>query len=137
MKIMRLIKAYADFIETPAGRTTAKRLQRESVAAVLGGKSDPAWETYMKNFHSNSAQLQRLLGNEGTDKGEFMNPDSYGPTILVYVGMGGTCGTGTTMKSVIDMEVGLQQFLDDGVNEATVTGQGAVIPPELEPFLQD
>lgn len=135
MKIFKKIKAYSDLMKTPGGATTANRIQKESVAAVLGGRQSKEWETYMKNFHSNAEQLQRLLGNEGTGEGEFMDPNSWGPTILAYIGISGTCGGGTTMGPVTDLPSSLINRLDAGISEDTVPGESEPIPSELEPFL--
>lgn len=130
MKIMKKIKAHRDLMSAPNGAAEADRLQKESVDAVIKGMGSSEWEKYMKNFHSNSAQLQRLLGDDQA----FMNSD-WGRTILAYVVSAGNCGGGTTLGLVMNMPDAMKGHLDNGISPNTAPGESLPIPLELESFI--
>lgn len=110
MKIMKKIQALSDSVS--AGNVSlGERIQREAVAAILGGKGSPAWETYMRNFHSNTDQLERLLGNDT----QFMN-STWGKLTLAYIAGDGTCGGGTTIGTGRNMPKAMKDHVDNGVS---------------------
>jgi hypothetical protein len=124
MKIIDKIRAWSEIQNFSADE--ADRLQRESTAAVLGGIGSPAWETFMRNFHSNDDQLQRLLGND-----DFINTHDYGETILAYLAGDGTCGGGTKFSGVLDEMPGNWRVdLDADLKSATEPESNPVSLPE-------
>ncbi len=92
-------------------------LQNESIAAVLGGTEKPAWETWMRRFHSNDLQLQRLLGNDDMDP-------LYKNQILAYVGGGGICGGGTRLSLALNMSDAYKTALDN-ISDVTRDDDGS------------
>lgn len=116
MKIMKKIQILRARMVAPGGAVLAKRLQGQSIKAVLGGNKSNAWKEYMANFHSNSDQFRRLIGEEDA----FMNdPSGYGPEILAYLAGDGTCGGGTNLAQITGMLKDKKDFLDNGVDSTT------------------
>jgi len=124
MKIIDKISAWSDAQDFSA--TESSRLQQESTAAVLGGVGSAAWETFMRNFHSNNEQLQRLLGND-----DFIRNHQYGETILAYLASDGTCGGGTKFSGVLDEMPGQWRIdLDADLDFATDPDSDPATIPE-------
>jgi hypothetical protein len=130
MKIMDKIKKWSEFVSTPEGVAHAARIQREAVEAVLKGIGTPEWERYMRNFHSNSQQLQRLTGQDE----KFMQ-STWGPLILAYIAGDALCGGGTTVTTGRNMGDKLKAHLESGLSTITSPEEINPIPPDLEPFI--
>jgi hypothetical protein len=132
MKIIDKIRAWRDVQYTSPDE--AKRLQDESVAAVIGGIESDAWKKFMKNFHSNTQQLQRLCGED-----DFRTSHDYGETILAYVASGGECGGGTRFALVLeDMPGSWRVDLDRDLSSDTAPDSGPnMLPPEHEQFVRE
>lgn len=107
MKIMAKAKLISDSIAGGDG-ALANRIQEQAVAAILEGRNGGhAWETYMRNFCSNNAQLRRLKGQD-----DFIN-HKYGKLILAYFPGDGNCGGGTTTRVGRNMIDLMKSLLDD------------------------
>lgn len=115
MEIMAKVTKVSERISTQEGQDDATRLQEQAVKAVIGGMSSEDWKTYMKNYVSNAAQLQRLIG-----KDEKFMATSYGALTLSYIAGGGTCGGGTTLGLVMEMPAPLRERLEAGLSPVTV-----------------
>lgn len=120
MKIMDKIKGWKDAAD--ANVNLYEELQKESVAAVIGGIESDAWETWMRRFHSNDLQLQRLLGNDNLDP-------QYKNEVLAYVGGGGVCGGGTNMSLVLNMPDTYKTALDNVADDTRDDGSDPVSLP--------
>lgn len=117
MKIMGKIIAWQQVGNT--NEEIYKKIQKESVAAVIGGIESEAWKKFMKRFHSNAAQLQRLLGNDNLDP-------EYKDTVLAYIAGGGVCGGGTLLSLPIGMPDTYKAALDsDDLSSATDNNDGS------------
>ena len=102
-------------------------IQDESVAAVLKGIGSDEWEKFMRRFHSNDRQLQRLLGRDNLNS-------TYKDKVLAYVGGGGVCGGGTgfslplnmpdAYKAALDSESLPDETLDDGSEPMPLPEEG-------------
>ena len=75
--------------DTPTPK--ADEVQEKGIAAVLGGSQSPAWETYMRIFTTDDAELNRLVPRPlGSD------PDPERTKARAYLVSNGVCGIGTT-----------------------------------------
>lgn len=129
MKIIDKISGWRDAQQTSGD--IADRLQKESVAAVLGGINSKDWEIFMRNFHSNKDQLARLLGKDT------LRTHKYGETILSYVASDGNCGGGTKFAMVLDMPGAFKLLLDDVDSNTRDDGSNPVkLPEEHEQFIK-
>jgi hypothetical protein len=104
MKIIEKVRKWKEAADT--NTNLYDDLQKESIAAVLGGMESPAWETWMRHFHSNESQLRRLMGNDNLDP-------QYKDEILAYIGGGGICGGGTRMALPLNMPDTYKTALDN------------------------
>ncbi len=136
MKIMKKITWYHNRIKDGDG-ALANKIRQESIKALFAGKGKDDWKAFMRNFHSNPKQLQRLFGDDGT----FM-ADSWGPVILAYLVGSGPCGGGTNFSMVMDMHPIMKAFLDEGIDprtDQTLVGEDepVKIPENLRRYLDD
>ena len=120
MKIMDKIKGWKNAAD--ANVNLYEELQEESVAAVLGGIESDAWETWVRRFHSNNLQLQRLLGKDNLDP-------QYKHEVLAYVGGTGVCGGGTKLSLALDMPDTYKTALDNVAYDTRDDGSDPVPLP--------
>lgn len=129
MRITDKIKAIRRAIRANPGGATDIMIQEQSVAAILHGMSSAEWRTYMSNFKSNDAQLNRLIGQDPV----FMNdPTQWGPKILAYIAGGGPCGGGTALSLPDQMDIGFKALLDNGLPTESVVGEDSPLPAEAQ-----
>lgn len=120
MKILEKALAWKEAADKDANLYNT--FQQESIAALAAGRGTPAWETWMRRFHSNNLQLQRLLGNDDLDP-------EYKDAILAYMGGGGVCGGGTSMQLVLDMPDTYKVLLDNVASDTRDDGSNPVKVP--------
>ncbi len=131
MKIFDKIDAIHAFVSTPAGAGKGAEMQLQATDAVLNGIDSPQWNTYMKNFASNPAQLQRLIGQDQ------FRETTWGELVLAYVAANSCCGTGTTCDTGRNIATVLRDSLDDGLSPTTQPVENLpIIPQGLELFIQ-
>ncbi len=116
MKIIEKIEAWKVAADKDAN--LYEELQKESVAAVIGGIKSDDWKIWMKRFHSNNQQLQRLLGEDNLDP-------RYRNEVLGYVGAGGVCGGGTRMSLVLNMPDTYKAALDSASLPTEIRNDGS------------
>ena len=83
-------------------KTTTRRIQGESVAALISGMTSDDCRLYMRNYATTDAQLSRLMGEDGT------GGDKTKQKARAYLIANGTCGTETVTK----FELGVSDVLD-------------------------
>lgn len=77
-----------------AGEALAERFGKLATAAILNGKESVEWKNFMKNFASNRAQLERLLGKDLA-----FNANDWSSRSLTYITTNPMCTTTTVTGS--------------------------------------
>lgn len=83
-------------------KPTTRRIQDRSVQALINGMTSEQCRIYMREFAQTDAQLQRLMGEDGT------GGDATKRKARAYLIANGTCGTETVTK----FELGVTDVLD-------------------------
>jgi hypothetical protein len=83
-------------------KPTTRRIQDESVLALINGMTSDQCRAYMRNYAKTDAELKRLMGEDGT------GGDTTKQKARAYLIANGTCGTETVTK----FEIGVTDVLD-------------------------
>jgi hypothetical protein len=123
MKIFETLKktgaavAVSDFNQTDLGL----RLKTASIAAILKGIGTTEWETYMKIFADNQAQLDRLT-----------IPAANDPTWIresrAYIVSNAICGAITTTRTHLLVDERIDDGVDSAPNAAFIAAKPLTIP---------
>jgi len=109
MKIADKIREITTFIsenEEGEGPEIARNLQQKAALAMRHGMESQEWEDYMREFATNSAQLQRLKGQDS------MMNEVWGLSALAYIVGNGVCTMVSRANTIREMEADMISGLD-------------------------